>query len=221
MNLPQLRDALLTFIGIEERADIPDCLTADITDAINTAVQQLWNARGIEVFTNESLTVTLEPGENHIAIDEVQAVITPFFAPARQRHLITLASRIDLDTWEHSHGGTTGNAPQAVCVDPSASNANRAQTPYWHIYVTPTPQEKTVIRAKCVRRLVNYTTTEVFSNTDTALPVPHRHVESLLLPLARAATTFSKYFTGDAAPVRAAAQALFAPAPLPESSAAQ
>lgn len=210
MNLVNLRDDLLRQMGAEVTSGIPAVVLEDIASAINAAVQRMWDLGGEKYFLREELQVDLLSGENHIFLDDVQAIFPPFMDLTNVRPLITLPSKTDLDLYYHYHRPLPGvtSLPEAVHVDNQAAHDSPGTTPHWSITITPTPTVTTTIRAYCVRRLVSYTVAQL--SESITLPIPHQHVETLVLPLARAALITSKYFGGNAEVVQKEAEAAIA-----------
>lgn len=193
MTIPEIANAIAQVFGIPTYADAPDLAKARILIDVNAAIEQLQNA-GEDFYGREDVSVTLVTGTDRYTLGKtVQTVLDPVRladgTPLRkitsrgallqfgQLFLGQLDAEVANDTPTHyfveAAKDTTDTTGDDVKID---------------IYLRPAPDALSAGSANLIVPVIKeaslVTSTQLTSGT-SLLPIPHKYVESIFLPLAR------------------------------------
>ncbi len=197
LNLAQVRDDLLSKLGVETYAGATPLMLQDCTIAINWSLQTLQTA-GEDYFTRELLTVGISAGTSFYPIERnVQAVLGPIRLN-NEKPLRALTSRGELDQYariflgEPEYGVGEGE-PEAYWVENlrSGTSGDIVQT---NVFLAPKPIASGNIVIEVVDDAPDYVVADIVAGT-AVLPVAQNYTESILLPLARMQITRSSQFS--------------------------
>lgn len=177
------REILLLW-GIEYPCKAPAwAIEAAVID-LNTALQMVWNrARDRSYWTRETITVTLAAGvSSQLLDDDVQNVIGPARFDATKKPLMVVGSRSEIDQFTDAFlDGDSSGGPLGYHVDRGVQDANDPAR--CTFMVAPAPGSQTSFLLDVVREAPRFSINDV--TTCPRIPIPHKYVESLLLPVCR------------------------------------
>lgn len=205
MDVPTIFDTVLTLFGVTVRAQATAAAKAEALIAINAAIQQMASA-GEDFYGREEVLVALTPAqETYTLAKTVQSVLDPVYLSTDGSLLRKLASRGQLRQFGQLFLGQLTNTvsygkPVAYFVESlkdtdGTSGAEDSVTVKLHILPAPS---LTYSGANLVLNVIKEPTTIVVTDLTTGtakIPVPHKYVESVLLPLIRWNATASYLFT--------------------------
>ncbi len=198
LQIIQVRNDLLSKLGIEDPTLAPALSLQDVVIAMNGAMQMLQTA-GQDYFTRERVTLTLAAGT---AIYNVPTSMQSVLGPVRWndvKPLRALESQGELDQFSRIFlgGAAYGNGPNG---DPEA---------YWPRYLktgsiadicgititlAPAPAAPAgTLVVEAVNDAVSYVVADLSSTQ--VLPVAQNYTESIFLPIARLLITRSSQFS--------------------------
>ncbi len=198
LQIVQVRNDLLSKLGIEDATLAPVLALQDVVIAMNWAMQQLQTA-GQDYFTRERITLTLAAGTSTYNVPtSLQSVIGPVrwndIKPLR-----ALESQGELDQFDRIFmgGEDYGVGPDG---DPVAywprylKTGNIADICGITINLAPAPAAPAgTLVVEVVNDAVSYVVADLASTQ--ALPVAQNYTESIFLPLARLMITRSSQFS--------------------------
>lgn len=197
LTIAQVRDDLLSKLGIENSSLASALANQDCLIAINGALQMLQTA-GEDFFTRQHLALAFSAGTALFSLPQnVQNVI----GPARWNDtvpLTALESRGELDQFDRiflgstSEGVAAGN-PLAYWVE-NLRSGNTGDINQVNIWLAPRPSIAGSLYVDVVYDTPSYTTAD-FSAGTAVLPVAQNYVESVFLPIARMLVTRSSQFS--------------------------
>jgi hypothetical protein len=195
MTLTQVRDDLLSKLGIEDVLDATDLMKQDCVVAINAAMQQLQTA-GHDFFTRQTVSVTLSAGTATYSLPgSVQAVIGPIKLDGTP--MTALNSDGELDQYDRIFGdatafGTTAGTPRAYWVDNTRSGTT-GDINLSTVSVAPSPQAAGTLQVDVINDAPSYGVSDLA--TSTVLPIAQNYTESVFLPIARMLVSRSSNFS--------------------------
>jgi hypothetical protein len=190
MNLCDVLDVVLGVWSITGRCFAPDYTKKEALNIINASLQLVWNNADERTFwTNETLTITLAASVASQALpDTIQNVTGPCRLEETKRPLAPIGTMGEYETFADIYlDGDTVDQPVAYHIDRQAQVGNEPAK--ITLFVVPAPTEETDFLLDVVREAPRYSVADLA--TCPTIPIPHRYVESLLLPVARyQASTF-------------------------------
>lgn len=177
------REILLLW-NFEYPCKAPDWAKEVAVTNLNTALQILWNrARDRSYWTQETLTLTLTSGQDSIQLaDTVQNVVGPARIADSLRPLVPIGSRSEFDQFVTIFlDGDDSAGPQGYYIDRGKQAANDPAR--CTLMVSPPPSETTEFFLDVVSEAPRFAIDDI--STCPRIPIPHRYVESLLLPICR------------------------------------
>lgn len=156
---------------------------AALTD-LNEALQIVWNrARDRNYWTCETITVELLSGESEsVLADNIQNVIGPARFADTKQPLMAIGSRQEAAQFAALFlDGDDSGGPQGYHIDRQKQSANDPCR--CTLVVAPAPSEDTDFLLDVVREAPRYSWDDI--TVCPRVPIPHRYVESLLLPVVR------------------------------------
>lgn len=197
LTIAQVRDDLLSKLGIEDSGLAPALALQDAVIAINGALQFLQTA-GEDFFTREEVVLPFVAGTAFYTLPEdVQTVI----GPARWNDTVplrALESRGELDQFDRmflgvSDYGTSDGDPMAYWVE-NLRNGNSGDINEVRIWLAPRPAIGGQLYVDVVHDAPTYDTDDFAAGT-AILPVAQNYTESVFLPIARMLVTRSIFFS--------------------------
>ncbi len=198
LTIAQVRDDLLSKLGITDANDATDLTLQDVVVAVNGAMQYLQTA-GQDYFTRELLTVTLGAGT---AVYLIPASIQAVIGPIRwndTKPLRALTSEGEYDEFSRIFlGGTAygvGNngTPKAYFVKYIRDDSSDGEICAIQIKMAPAPSVAGTIVVEVVNDAPAYVVADL--DEDDAVPVAQNYTESIFLPIARMLVTRSQQFS--------------------------
>ncbi len=197
MQIVQVRNDLLSKLGIEDATTAPALVLQDVVLAINGAMQTLQMA-GQDYFTREHITLALGAGT---ALYTIARTIQAVIGPVRWNDevpLRALLSRGELDQFgriflgETTFGMPTGD-PIAYWIE-NLRQGTTGDIDQINIYLAPIPESPAgELNFDVINDAPTYAVADLTSTAE--LPVAQNYCESLFLPLARLLMTRSYQFS--------------------------
>lgn len=199
LTIAQVRDDLLSKLGIEDYTAAPPLGMQDVVIAINGAMQML-QAAGQDFFTRQYTSVTLVAGSTFYTLPgSVQAVLGPIRWGTKP--LRALGSRGELDQYTRIFGGGsaygvgTAAEPEAYWVENVRNQSSQGEINQINIWIAPVPTPTPgSLQVEVVNDAVAYAVGDLVPGT-AVLPVAQNYTESIFLPLARMLITRSYLFS--------------------------
>lgn len=196
LTIAQVRNDLLSKLGIEDATLAPALALQDVVVAINGAMQFLQTA-GERFFTQTEIEVTLGAGTGSYVISAaVQSVI----APVRLNDAIplrALTSRGELDQFDRIFlGGTDygSNYGTPVAYWPEFTrNGTTGDIVRITIWLAPIPAADGTLNVQVINDAPSYAVADLSGST--VLPVAQNYTEAIFLPIARMLVTRSSQFS--------------------------
>lgn len=190
-----VRETLLLW-GIEYPCAAPDFAKTRALHDLNTALQIVWNqARDRNYWTREKLTISLASGVSSQDLgNSVQNVIGPARLADTFRPLSPIGTRAELDQFVDLFlDGDTPNEPVAYYIE--RLNQSGSEPAKCTFHVTPAPAADTDFLLDVVSEAPRYSWNDI--DSCPRIPIPHRYVESLLLPIVRFHAMSFHLFVGE------------------------
>ena len=201
MTLEEVRNNVLRVLWIEYPQLAPDYIYEDVTTAINSAYQLMWTSPQ-SYFRQSELTVTVPSSGEVLLPNEIQEVQTPLWIPSqnnRELHRI-----LDQSEFNQFYQRFTGKTEAEVLAEGyneasfyfiktrNQAGEDNAQVT---LQVTPKPSSDIDITLLVTLEPPYFSVCDIQSVTsDTTIGMPHKYVESTLLPMARFFATRSHFF---------------------------
>jgi hypothetical protein len=151
---------------------------------LNRAMQVIWNrAKERSYWTSSKLELTFPANQGKINLPgNVQNVTGHARLASNLKTLAPIGSLSELEQFSDLFlDGETPDRPVAYYIDREATSENDPAS--CSIHITPAPTEATVILLEVVNEAPRYTWEDYTART--VVPIPHKYVESLLLPAVR------------------------------------
>ena len=175
---------ILLLWGVENPKHAPAFVRSSALDYMNAAMQAVWNsAKDRDYWTRTTHSITLAAGASFIALqDSIQNVIGPARLEADNRPLVLVNSRSQIDHFVSLYmDGVAGDSPVAYYIE---RTAQAGKEPTQCVFrVAPAPEADTDFLLDVIYEAPRFTWNDV--DACPRVPIPHRYVESLLLPIAR------------------------------------
>jgi hypothetical protein len=151
---------------------------------VNHALQLVWNnADGRNYWTNATVTVTLDDSESSADLDDdIQNVVGPCRVSTTKQPLTSIGSIGELETFSDIYLGGAADIPVAYHVERLAQIGGDPAKCVFHVN-QPIVGASVSFLLEVVKEAPRFTTADLASCP--VVPIPHRYVESLLLPVAR------------------------------------
>lgn len=196
LTIGQVRNDLLSKLGIEDFTLAPALALQDCLIAINFGMQMLQTA-GQDYFTRQVITFPIFAGTALYPISQaVQAILGPIRLNGAP--LKALQSRGEMDQFDRiflgsSDFGVSAGDPFAYWIQTLNSSAAGDNTQI-NIYLAPVPNAGGTLELEVVDDAPSFTLTDMAAGT-AVLPVAQDYCESILLPISRKAVTRSSQFS--------------------------
>lgn len=175
--------------------DLPEdtCLRDALMLEINACLQTIY-ARGdrLGYFNRQSETLSFTSGSNGKAFSKgIQGIHGAVRLSASNIPLREVTDRMTFERFTETFCGTAPSAPRAYHV--VAAHESTGDNVSLTLLLAPTPDENLDVKADVIREAPRYLWADV--QAGTALQLPHRYAESLLVPLVRDWATSHEWFT--------------------------
>jgi len=192
-------DAMLV-LEIEYPANAPAFLSGLVVGFINEVVQTIQQA-GPNFQTQGVITVNTVAGTASYSLTtNLQNVVKPVRL-ADGTSLVELQTRGDYDLFGQVYLGQLSPAvaqgkPMAFYLNTGRETAtpDAAESVVTTMMLAPTPNDAYVVTATVIVEPTRYTVADLTANPVPVIPIAHRYVEAILMPLVRFACTKSNYF---------------------------
>jgi hypothetical protein len=196
LTIIQVRNELLSKLGIEDPALATALALQDCVNAINGAMQALQTA-GQDYFTREKLTLSITAGTAVFAVDSnVQAIIGPVRLNDTDP-LRGLNSRGELDQFDRifegvSDFGAAAGTPVAYWIE-NLRSGTTGDINQINLWLAPAPSINATLVAECIKEPPVYVVADL--SATTVLPIAQNYTETIFLPIARMLITRSALFS--------------------------
>lgn len=202
MTLEYVADDVTQVFGIPTFDDAPAFIQSRVLIDINTAIQQIQQA-GEDYFGRETVQVTLIADQENYDLDEtIQSVLEPLklddgtsLRKLTSRGQLLQFGQLFLGQLDDS---VTDAAPLCYYIESTRRNDATFDEVAITLYVAPKPSSAIASARKLLVPVIRHpsqlTMLDLVAGT-SMLPIPHKYVESIFLPLARwnATTSFLFY----------------------------
>jgi hypothetical protein len=150
---------------------------------LNRAMQVLWNrAPDRKYWTQGSLELTFGEGVGVLDLGNAIQNVVGEASLASGQPLVPTGTITELEQFGALFlDSSTPSAPVAYYIE--RMNQEGGDPARCRIHITPTPEEETVVVVDAVFEPPRFGVNDIARNTP--IPIPHRYVESLLLPVVR------------------------------------
>lgn len=183
MTLCGVVDHVLSMWGILCRRSAPRyAIERAITD-VNHALQLVWNnAEERNYWTNQTLTVTFATGEDSKDLPNyVQNVTGPCRLSANKQPLTPIGSIGELETFDDVYlDGVSYDVPVAYHIERMNQSGDDPAKCVFRLNMAVT--ETTDFDIEIIREAPRFQVSDL--ETCPVVPIPHRYIESLILPIA-------------------------------------
>lgn len=185
MTLGQARDDLLRRCSITDVSTAPHPVLRDIAAVISAAFQVMWLSPH-DFFRRVPYTLSTVAGtEDYTLPQGMQELIKPLLLNGTTP-LFPTEQRAEFVNWSPRYLGSAGGTnatPRAFYIDGTYQTG--ADSVAVKLRLTPTPDDIYSIAMHLVYECPHYDPSDLCSNADDALPIPHNYAETLFLPIAR------------------------------------
>jgi hypothetical protein len=186
-----VRDVLLLW-GIEQPCNAPKMAKISAVNILNQAMQVLWNqAKDRNYWTQSTLSQSISSGVSTLILtDSIQNVVGPARLSTGET-LVPLANISELENFQNSFlENTASNMPCAYFIErnyqPGGDPARCT------LMLAPAPTVNITLNLDVVTESPHYTIIDL--DVCPICPIPHKYVESLLLPVSRYLAMHSHLF---------------------------
>ncbi len=201
LDVPSVLQESLSLWGFLDLCNSPDFAVERALKDLNTSVQMIWNnAEERSYWSRSTITVVFEDTESsHTLTNDIQNVIGPCRRADNKRPLVLVGSIGELETFPDLFlDGDSVDEPVAYHVERTIQTGNEPAKCVLH--VTPPVSGASVgIALDVVKEAPRYSMADIAASTPVV--IPHKYVESLLLPILRYhASTFYLFMGADMKP---------------------
>ena len=188
-----VRDILMQW-GLEIPCSAPQFAKIAAVNTINQAMQMVWNrAKDRNYWTRQTVSVTYPADAvSYELSDSVQNIIGHVRLDGRP--LVPLGSRYEAEHFDELFGEDTTNPPTAYFAD--RLNQAGSEPCKVTLMLVPPPAEEKTVSVDAVMECTRYTVLDL--DSCPLVPIPHKYVESLLMPVARYLSMQSHLFINEA-----------------------
>jgi hypothetical protein len=187
-----IRDILLCW-GIEHPCAAPQMALTAALNILNNGMQVLWNqAKDRNYWTQSTIEVTFTSGVSTAVLsNDIQNVIGPARLTTGQP-LIPLANISESETFSDAFlENSAPTTPVGYFIE--RNNQSGADPVKCTIIISPAPTASTTVKLDVVNESPRYTILDI--DSCPVCPVPHKYVESILMPVCRYLSMHSYLFS--------------------------
>lgn len=192
-----VKEVLLVW-GLQGKCAAPDYAVSRAINDVNAALQTIWNqAPDRNYWTSSTITITFADGESEQALaDDIQNVVGPCRLESNNRTLSPVGTIGEIETFTDTYlDGAAGSQPLAYHVNRQRQSEDDPAK--CTLIIAPPASGETDILLEVVKEAPRYLVSDL--NSCPIIPIPHKYVETLLLPVARyLATSFMMFTNQDA-----------------------
>jgi hypothetical protein len=170
--------------GIENSCEAPKFVQEAALDVLNGVMQIVWNqAKDRNYWTRLTQSITLPANTASVALDDsIQNIIGPVRRADNKRPLVLVNTRAEIDQFEELFlDEPISGTPVGYHIERLSQSEQDPVRCVFH--VAPAPAGATSFLMDVVLEAPRFSWTDV--SICSRVPVPHRYVESLILPVAR------------------------------------
>lgn len=185
LSLCDVVSDILNMWGIFCRKSAPDFAIDAAINIANQSLQLVWNnADGRNYWTNATVTVTLSDGESSADLgDDIQNVVGPCRLSDTKRPLVPIGTIGELETFSDIYmDGEGSDTPLAYHVERMNQSGGDPAKCVFHVNSSIDGDDVSFL-LEVVKESPRFVVNDLSSCP--VVPIPHRYVESLLLPVAR------------------------------------
>lgn len=188
---------IISLWGVHCRKSAPKFVLDRATADINAAVQTVWNQADERAYWSSSSLAISIPGDTFSLVlgDDVQNVIGPCRLATTKRPLVPIGTIGEFESFSDLYlEGETSTESLAYHID--RANQTGEEPVKLTFMVTPTSAETQNFILEIVKEAPRYSAADLI--ICPVIPIPHRYVETLLLPIARYhASSFEMFMAKD------------------------
>jgi hypothetical protein len=192
---------LLRLVNIETVATAPSYIKDDAATALNQAFQEIWSSPDSDYFTREEKTLSTVAGTKaYVLAEAIQDILGPIRFTATGKPIAPCESKGELhafgpifqsgESYDVSHG-----EPQVYYLDRTRSPSDEDEVLVVTLLLAPTPDKAYTITYDAALECPSFTRSDFCDTPLAKLPIPHKYVETILLPIARYNMTRSHFFS--------------------------
>jgi len=186
MNLHEMVTDLLNLWGIESVCKAPDFALDRAVGDVNSALQTVWNQSAQRSYWSKStLSIPLANGADAFDLpDDIQNVVGPCRLADTKRPLAPTGSLSELESFSDIYlDGETASEPVAYHIERLYQAGDDPARTIFRITPPVSEEAGSLFLLDVVKEAPRFSVGELSGGP--ALPIPHRYVESMLLPIAR------------------------------------
>ena len=185
MNVCGVVDEILAMWGIFNRKTAPSFALSRAMDDINSALQLLWNESDDRSYwTNDTITIVFADGDkSQVLGNDIQNVIGPCRRLDNRQMLVPIGTIGELESFTDIYlDGNQALGPVAYYIQRLNQDGNDPVECIFHV-TPPVSGGSVSFLLDVVKEPPRFTLNDL--DVCPVIPIPHRYVESLLLPIAR------------------------------------
>lgn len=186
-----LRDIMMCW-GMEQPCAAPEMAKISALNVLNNAMQVLWNqAKDRNYWTQSTITVAFNTGvTDSVLTNEIQNVVGPARLSTGEL-LVPLANISEAENFADAFvEDGTNNGPVSYYIE--RNNQAGADPAKCTMIISPAPTQNITVRLDVVTEAPRYFITDFVACP--LCPIPHKYVESLLMPVCRYLASHSHLF---------------------------
>lgn len=187
-----VRDILLCW-GIEQPCSAPEMAKIAALNVLNNGMQVLWNqAKDRNYWTQSTLSIAFASGTDSVVMDQtIQNVIGPARLSTGEP-LVPLANISESESFSSAFlEESSPTRPVGYFVE--RNNQSGADPAKCTMILSPVPSSNITVRVDVVKEAPRYTILDL--DSCPLCPVPHKYVESILMPVCRYLSMHSHLYT--------------------------
>lgn len=186
-----LRDIMMCW-GMEQPCAAPEMAKISALNVLNNAMQVIWNqAKDRNYWTQSTINITFNAGvAESVLSNTIQNVIGPARLSTGEL-LVPLANISEAENFENAFiEGGLSSIPASYYIE--RNNQAGADPAKCTMIISPAPTQNITVRLDVVMEAPRYFITDYQSCP--LCPIPHKYVESLLMPVCRYLASHSHLF---------------------------
>lgn len=180
----ELRDSLLRALHVENSAQVPATWHYDVASSVNAALQEIWKSPLGDSWSRMSWSFSTSAGTGSYTLNPT---ITNLLgdATADSYEMIEVKGEGNARQLEQRFGVSleVGGRPRFYSLQRLNGGASAADASLLRMTLLPTPVRIHTIRFDALTEPPNFSACDLDS-AETTVPMPDKHVENILLPIA-------------------------------------
>jgi hypothetical protein len=195
MNLSDVGRQIYNLWGLEITSTKATTFArARVVEIINAAMQTIYGrAVALDYFNRTTTTIQFAAGENAKALPAaMQTLLGPVRFASSKQSLRPATTRGEFDEFVNLYyGGKQPALPRMYFLERGFADASDSAGVT--LLLSPAPTEETALEVEYAQEAPRYTESDLISGVP--LRIPHRYVESILLPIAKHVAASDRMFT--------------------------